>query len=353
MNNNLTYRLKQHALSNGIDLIGITSAKPFIAERKKEPFVDPKDFLSDAKAIIVAGFHINESSKKNSVKSNTPTGRYNAYDVKAFMPLEKHHIRIISNFLEKEGYSVKNNVNYRIPDKMAAIRAGLGKYGKNSLVITKKFGSFVMFVTMITNAPLEYEEITTKETDCGRCDICIKACPTGAIYAPFKVNRDLCITGWLWGDFIPTHLREKQENRLFGCGECVKACPKNKKLKPREEYPVKLEEVSDNPELIPLLTADKEYFKKTIASFPLCAGEEAVLGNAIIALGNIDLNSSIDKLKETIAHDSPKIRAYTAWTLGRINGTDSIDILQNALQSEKDYNVISEIQYALTKVSKY
>lgn len=351
MNDSLTLRLKQHAFANGIDLIGITSAKPFIIERKKEPFIDPKDFLSDAKAIIVTGFHINESSRKNSVKSNTPTGRYNAYDVKAFMPMEEHHIRVIGNFLESEGYIVKTNKNYKIPDKMSAVRAGLGKYGKNSLVITKQFGSFIMFVTMVTNAPLEYEEFSANEIDCGKCEICIKSCPTGAIYAPMKVNRDLCITGWLWGDFIPIHLREKQENRLFGCGECVKVCPKNKKIKPREHYPVKLEDVNDYPELIPLLSADDDYFEKAIASFPLCAGRESILGNAIIALGNIGLDKPISALTETIMHNNPKIRAYTAWTLGQIKGSDSKTILQTALKIEKEINVISEIKYALTKIS--
>lgn len=346
-NGKLTSQLKQFALNNGIDLIGITSAKPFIIQRKKEPFVDPKTFLSDAKAVVVTGFHINQSSKQDLIESTSPTGRYNAYDVKAFTPMESLHIKIISTFLEKEGYSVKTNVNHRIPDKMAAIRAGLGKYGKNSLVITEKYGSFIMFVTMVTNAPLEYEEFLANEIDCGKCEICIKTCPTGAIYAPMKVNRDLCITGWLWGDFIPVHLREMQENRIFGCGECVKVCPKNKKLKPRKEYPTILESVSDNPELIPLLTSDKNYLKKAIASFPLCAGEEIITGNAIVALGNIGNSSSIPALRKTIAHKNPQIRAYSAWALGKIGGDTSIKILQNALLNENDINITSEIHYAL------
>ncbi|RPH28155.1 MAG: hypothetical protein EHM93_18980 [Bacteroidales bacterium] len=353
----LSSRLKQYAINNGIDLIGITSANPFIVQRKREAFVNPKDILKDAKAVIVTGFYINEKDKTTLTESNSLKGRYNAYDVKAFTPMEKHHTKTISSFLENEGYSVttnnihkKNHKNHKIPDKMAAIRAGLGKYGKNSLVITQKFGSFIMFVTMVTNAPLEYEEFSINETDCGKCDICIKSCPTGAIYAPFKVNRDLCITAWLWGDFVPIHLREKQENRLFGCGECVKACPKNKKLKSRAEYPTKIESLSDNPDLIPLLTADKKYFKKTIASFPLCAGEEAILGNAIIALGNIGDSSSAPALKQTVANKNPQIRAYSIWALGRIGGKDSINILQNALLNEKDSNVVSEIHYALDTI---
>lgn len=345
--NNLSSRLKEHALANGIDLIGITSAKPFLLERKKEAFFDPKVFLDDAKAIVVTGFYINGRSKPNLIESNAPCGRYNAYDVKAYMPMEKHHQKTISDFLNNEGYSAEANKNHRLPDKMAAVRAGLGKYGKNSVVITKEFGSFVMFVTMVTNAPLEYEELPISGNDCGKCDLCIKACPTSAIYEPYKINRDLCITAWLWGDFVPAHLREKQENRLFGCGECVKVCPKNRKLQSREEYPVNLENVSDTPELIPLLTSSNEYFKKNIASFPLCAGEETIMGNAIIALGNIGDSTSVAKLKQTITHNEPKIRAYTAWSLGKIGGDESIGILQNALLNEQDTNVASEIRYAI------
>ena len=349
-NNTLTTRLKQYALARGIDLIGITSAKPFIVQRKKEAFVDPKELLNDAKAIIVTGFYINEKDNPILTEPNKARGRYNSYDVKAFMPMEKYHIKTIKDFIENEGYKAKSNKNYKIPDKMAAVRAGLGKYGKNSVVITEKYGSFIMFVTLVTNAPLDYEEFSINETECGKCEICIKSCPTGAIYAPFKVERNSCITAWLWGEFIPINLREKQQNRLFGCGECVKVCPKNSKLKPREKYPVNLENVSDNPELIPLLTADKKYFKKVIASFPLYAGEEAILGNAIIALGNIGDTTITSELEQTFKHNKPKIRAYTAWALGKTGGEKAMNILHDALLTEKNNTVINEIHYALENI---
>jgi len=214
-NTTLTTRLKQYALTQGIDLIGITSAKPFIIQRKNETVVDPKELLNDAKAIIVTGFYINEKDNMILTEPNKARGRYNSYDVKAFMPMEKYYIKTIQKFLEREGYKVEFNKNYRIPDKMAAVRAVLGKYGKNSVVITERYGSFIMFVTLVTNAPLDYEEFSINETECGKCEICIKSCPTRAIYAPFKVKRNSCITAWLWGGFIPINLREKQQNRLF------------------------------------------------------------------------------------------------------------------------------------------
>ena len=344
---NLTGRLKDHALTHGIDLIGITSAKPFIIQNDIETVFDPKRLLNDAKAVIVTGFYMKEKHISSLSKSTKPSGRYNSYNVKAFMPMTIYHIRIIQNFLKHQGYKVLFDNDSRIPYKIAAVRAGLGKYGKSSVVITKKYGSFVMFVPLITNAPLDYEEFSINETECGKCEMCIKSCPTQAIYAPFKLNRDLCITHWLWGNFAPVNLREKQENRLFGCGECVQACPKNKKLEPRDKSPVPLENVSDNPELIPLITANKKYFQKVIASFPLLAGTEAIRGNAIIALGNIADISAISALEQTLKHFKPMIRAYSAWALSRIEVPNMNIILKNALLTEKNRNVIKEIQNAI------
>lgn len=351
MKKDLTTCLKQYALANGIDLIGITSADPFIIQNEKETVANPKDLLSDARAIVITGFYMKENDNNIATEPVEPRGRFNAYNVNVFTPMEEYHRRVIKEFLGGEGYIVKSDKHNKIPYKIAAVRAGLGKYGKNSVVITKKYGAFVMFAAQVTNAPLDYEELPVDKTDCDECEICINSCPTRAIYAPFKFKRNLCITDWLWGSFIPIKLREKQKNRIFGCGECVRACPKNKKLKSRKEFPVMPEDMSSSPELISLIAADSRYFKKTIASFPLRAGINAIRGNAIIALGNtrssVAGDTAVNVLKKCLKHSEPQIRAYSAWTLGRLNKPKANDILQKALLVEKDFNVIKEIQYAL------
>ncbi|MFA5014380.1 MAG: 4Fe-4S double cluster binding domain-containing protein [Actinomycetota bacterium] len=353
MNKDLTTGLKQHAVASGIDLIGITSADPFIIQKEKETVADPKDLLSNARAIVITGFYMKDNNNipDESVESR---GRFSAYNVKIFTPMQDYHRKIIKSFLEREGYRVEPDEYSKIPYKMAAVRTGLGKYGKNSVVITKKYGSFVMFVAHVTNAPLNYEEFPVDKTDCDECEICIKSCPTRAIYAPFKLKRNLCITDWLWGSFVPINLRRKQENRLFGCGECVSVCPKNEKFKPRKEFPVLPEDVSSKPELIPLIAAENKYYKKLIASFPLLAGIDAIRGNAIIALGNAGSStcstsgdSAVNVLKKALKHVKPQIRAYSACALGRLNKPEANNILQKTLLVEKDDNVIKEIQYAL------
>lgn len=340
----LTERLKNRVLSAGIDLIGITSAEPFKIKGEKERIVDPKEILKDAQSVVVAGFCIYNKPNILPSEPGKPRGRF-GYAIRVYMPMRSYCEKVIKQFLRKEGFKCVSTM--KIPVKPAAVRAGLGKYGKNAVVLTEKLGSWVMFETLVTDAPLDYEDCPVKVSDCGKCDICLKACPTQAIYEPFKVNRRMCITNWLWGTFIPPGLREKQENRLFGCAECLKACPQNKHLKPCVKYPVPLEEVSDSPELIPLATADREYFKKTVSSFARWAGIDAIRGNVIIALGNIADPAAVGVLEKMLQYPKPQIRAYSAWALGRIGTKRAKEVLERALSKEEKPKVIQEIKDAI------
>jgi epoxyqueuosine reductase len=316
-------------------------------EGKKRRVIDPREILGDARSVIVGGFSILSRLNILSSEPGKPRGRFSSYGIGVYMPMRRYTERVICKFLRKEGYKVISSM--RIPAKLAAVRAGLGKYGENAVVVTPELGSWVMFETLVSNAPLDYKDYPVKTCDCGNCDACLRACLTRAIYAPFKIDRARCITNWLWGTFVPPELREKQENRLFGCGERLKACPRNKHLKPRARYPVALEEVDDSPELIPLVDADREYFRKTISSFARWAGIDAIRGNAIIALGNIADPVGVPVLEKTMQHPKPQIRAYSAWALGKIGGIKAKEILKKALSKEEKPKVIKEIKHALEK----
>jgi epoxyqueuosine reductase len=339
----LTEELKKRVLSSGIDLIGVTSAKSFGIEGENKMFIEPQRIFKDAQSIIVAGFSVLNRLDIIPSKPGMPRGRF-SYGYRSFMVMQQYCRKVITQFIKEKGFKVVSTM--KTPAKMAAVRAGLGKYGKNAVVLTKKFGSWVMFETLITDAPLVYKDCLIEVSDCGNCDICLKICPTQAIYEPFRVNRAKCITEWLWGTFVPVNLREKQEDRLFGCGECLKACPKNKEIKHRIEYPVALEDVSDSLKLIPLATSDSDYFENVVSLFAKWAGKEAIQGNAIIALGNIGDPAAIDALEETLQHPKPQIRAYSAWALGRIGGKKVKSILERALSKEKNRKVIREIKDA-------
>jgi epoxyqueuosine reductase len=346
----LTVQFREHTLSQGVDLIGITSAKPFVKRGRTETIIDPRDLLDDARSVIVAAFYSYGIADAPSSDKDNPRGRFQHGDrMGALTPMTDYCVEVIQGLLERQGYEAVSDKDDKIPSKMAAARAGIGKYGKNAVILTREYGTYVRLVTLVTNAPLAYEEHDLYASECDECDICLRSCPTGAIYESYKVHRELCICEWLWGTFIPVHLREKQENRLFGCGVCVDVCPRNRDLMPRKEFPVKPEDVSTAPELIPLVTGGEEYYRKALPSFPMLAGMDAIRGNAIIALGNIGADKAIDPLCITLTHPTPRIRSYSAWALGKIGGAKAAKALENTLGHEENREVRKEIQCALGK----
>ena len=346
----LTAELKEYALSQGVDLIGVTSARPFVKRDKAKTFIDPKELLEDAQSVVVTAFYNYNIIEGPVPDADIPRGRFPRADrMGALTPMTDHCEAVIKGFLEGRGYKAVTNAShdYRLPEKMAAVRAGIGKYGKNGVILTREYGSYVRLVTLVTDAPLAYEEYELYASDCGDCDLCIKACPTGAIYEPYRVRQDMCITDWLWGTFIPIPLREKQENRLFGCGLCVEACPRNQELAPRKEYPVKTEDACIAPELIPLVTGDEDFFRKSLPSFPMQAGMDALRGNAIIALGNSGTDKAVEPLCLALTHPNRQIRAYAAWALGRRGGARAEKALEKALEGEADREVRKEMALGL------
>lgn len=336
--------MKEEAIASGIDLIGITSAKPFEVTGKKQKHVDPRNILKGATSVIVAGFCFYNQLDTEKFTQEEYRGVF-SHESRSFNPLRRHCQKVIQKILKEEGYRCVSSM--KIPAKPAAVRAGLGKYGKNTVVLTEKLGSWVMFECLITDAPLETVDCPVKIPACHKCNVCIEGCPTQAIRKDYTIDRTKCITNWLWGAYAPRELREKQGVRLFGCGECLKVCPKNKHIKPRKSFPVELEHFSDNPELIPLATADKAYYRNVVPSFPRWAGIEAIRGNVIIALGNIANPQAVNSLQQTLQYPRPRIRAYSAWALGKIGGKKAKIILEKALSRERNSKVIAEIKMAL------
>src|SRR5437763_2867743 len=116
----------------------------------------------------------------------------------------------------------------RMVDRAVAQRAGLGWYGKNTNILTKKWGSWVFLAEIVTNLPLQPD--MPVKTNCGNCELCLHACPTQALPAPYVLDNTRCIsflTIELRGS-IPLELRPLMGNLIFGCDICQEVCPVNK-----------------------------------------------------------------------------------------------------------------------------
>jgi epoxyqueuosine reductase len=120
-------------------------------------------------------------------------------------------------------------------DKAWAAKSGLGWIGKNSNLLTQKVGSFYFIAELIIDLDLEYDQATTDH--CGSCTACIDACPTQAIVAPYVVDGSKCISYFTieLKSAIPTEIKGKFEDWIFGCDICQDVCPWNRFSKPHNE----------------------------------------------------------------------------------------------------------------------
>jgi epoxyqueuosine reductase len=339
--------LSEATATAGIDLLGVTSAEP-IALREEWGVDQPRELLPAARSVVVAGFSTRYEPRLAPSEPGIPRGRFPVYGSRVFEQMERHCWDVVGGFLRERGYAAVAAPH--LPIKPAVVRAGLGRYGKHAVVVTREFGSMIMFAATITDAPLATaaEDAPVYAETCPKgCRRCVDACPTGALSGDYRLDRARCVTNWLWGEFMPPELRPQAQDRLFGCGECLFACPRNARVPVKTNYPVQTDTVGDSPELIPLAAGDRDYYDRVVPTFPRRAGFETMRGSAIVALGNAGDPAAVETLGAILAEPDPRLRAYSAWALGRIATDRSRALLQAAGDREADPEVSAEIEAAL------
>ena len=234
-------------------------------------------------------------------------------------------------------------------DRAAAARAGIGWFGKNTNILTQTHGSWVFLAQVITDIPLE-PDVPLKKT-CGQCSLCIPACPTGAIVAPYVIDNKRCISYLTieLRESIPRELRPLVGDWIFGCDICQEVCPVNRKAIGSLEPAFQQRHDFAAPALMPLLELDQPAFSERFRRSPIKRAKLAGLKrNVCVALGNIGDPVAIPSLTGALRSDSSLVRQHAAWALGRIGGDDARDALRSALEDETEEDVIEEINLALS-----
>jgi epoxyqueuosine reductase len=226
--------------------------------------------------------------------------------------------------------------------------AGLGWIGKNTQLISPKKGSWFFLGELFVDLPLTYDRPLRDR--CGKCDLCLKACPTGAFVGPYVLDARRCIsylTIELKG-FIPRHLRPLIGDHIFGCDICQEVCPYNVKAEPTTDQAYQPKTGLHAPLLIPLLSLDQEAFRIRFHGSPILrAKRRGLLRNVAVALGNIQSPEALPALIGALDDDEALVRGHVAWALGRIGGAQAAAALQRRLVTEQDGEVIGEIKEAL------
>jgi len=194
-----------------------------------ERIADPRNSLPEARAVIVVGIYAYDTKAMPPKAGAAPRGKIaRTY---AYYPAVRQIGEALTRFLRQHGYEAIQGQD--VPLKHVAVRLGLGCYGKNGILLTPEYGSYVAFRSIITNAPLQPTQATCPNV-CSDCDRCLKACPTGALYAPYKVNPRLCINPLTRrSEPIAPELRERLGNWVRGCDICQEVCPANRRQEAR------------------------------------------------------------------------------------------------------------------------
>ncbi|HEU5226992.1 MAG TPA: tRNA epoxyqueuosine(34) reductase QueG [Ktedonobacteraceae bacterium] len=383
-----TQTIKEYAYTLGFDTVRITSAEAFaeaehiIKERIAQGLMDglpwftaeradvschPDTLLPEAQSIIALGM-VYLTEQPDEAEIGTPRGRISRYawgddyhDI--IKPKLQQFAAWLRTYARDEmGAEAETRLfvdTGRMVDRAVAQRAGLGWYGKNTNILTKKWGSWLFLAEIVTNLPLSAD--SPIKASCGNCELCLHACPTQALPNPYELDNTRCIsflTIELRGS-IPLELRPLMGNLIFGCDICQQVCPVNKLAEKRlaaqtvSFYPYghfrPRPETGSSPELIPLLSLTEEEFRERFRRSPIKRTKRrGFLRNVCVALGNSGDPQAIPALTKALYDHEPLVRGHAAWALGRIGGTQAQEALQCVLKTEEDQDVQKEIRCALS-----
>jgi epoxyqueuosine reductase len=242
-------------------------------------------------------------------------------------------------------------------ERELARRAGLGWFGKNTMLIQPRRGSYAFLGVILLDVELEHDAPFEPE-HCGTCTRCLDGCPTGALLgrddrgAP-RMDARRCIsylTIELRGP-IPRELRPLLGNRIYGCDICQEICPHNspKFVQISSEEAFWPREGVHGARLIELMGMDQAEFSRRFKNSPVKRTKRrGLLRNVAVALGNWGSLEAVPVLAAALNDGEPLIRGHAAWALGRIGTEAARQALRGREEVEEDPWIREEISLALS-----
>ncbi|WP_126459673.1 tRNA epoxyqueuosine(34) reductase QueG [Sulfuritortus calidifontis] len=243
--------------------------------------------------------------------------------------LGRDYHKVLRNRLQKLAERIEAEVGpfgYRVFTDSApvlevelAAQASLGWRGKHTLLIDRRAGSWFFLGEIYCD--LELAPDPPEANHCGSCQACLDICPTRAIVAPYEVDARRCIsylTIELAGS-IPTELRPLMGNRIYGCDDCLLACPWNRFAQPTRESDFAPRNGLDTATLIELFAWSGTEFEARLAGSPIRRiGFDRWLRNLAVALGNAPASPAAQAaLAARRDHASALVREHVEWALAR------------------------------------
>ncbi len=360
----LTTRLVALGARAGLDRVGVCAADPFsdtrlvIRSRKSQgmsarlgfTFTNP-DLSTDIRRSfpwaerLVVGIRAYLPAAGSPGESRPGRGRVARFAVgDAYQPL-RSGLEKLATELENAGYRAEVLVDdSRLVDRAAAVRAGVGWWGKSTMVLAPGVGPWFLIGSVVTDAPLSTSE--PMERNCGTCNACLPACPTGALIAPGVLDARLCLAALAQSPgVIPRDMRHLMEDRIYGCDECLNACPPGVRLLDRA--------VSSrgSVDLVELLQSADQELLDAFTHFYLPSRRPRILRrNALVALGNTGGAEHLDIVAAYLGNPDWLLRLHAVWAVHRLGVRLSLRwasiFLRHAASRERSPEVREELTLA-------
>ena len=338
----LTAFLREEARAHGFDLCRITrpDAIPQAAVRLGQ-FLDqghhgtmgwmeetrdrrgnPHVLWSETRSIVVFGLNYGPDEDPRGILEKKDKAAISVYARnRDYHDIIKGRLKeIATRFAARSKEDVKVFVDTApVMEKPLAEAAGLGWQGKHTNLVSRAFGSWLFLGSMFTTADLELDE---PEIDhCGSCRACLDVCPTAAFPAPYQLDARRCVS-YLTIEHkgpIDPELRPLIGNRIYGCDDCLAACPWNKFASAASEMKLVARDDLKEPSIAFLLDLDDAAFRTFFSGSPVKRiGRDRFIRNVLIAAGNSGERSFIERCRQLAGDPSPVVRGMAIWALSRL-----------------------------------
>ncbi|WP_316180806.1 MULTISPECIES: tRNA epoxyqueuosine(34) reductase QueG [unclassified Bradyrhizobium] len=310
---------------------------------------DPTTLWREVRSIIMLGVNYGPDEDPRAVlsqRSNAAISVYARGD--DYHDVIKKNLKTLARWLVAQaGCDVKVFVDTAaVMEKPLAEAAGLGWQGKHTNLVSRGFGSWLFLGAIYTTLDLPAD--APERDHCGSCRACLDSCPTAAFPAPYSLDARRCISYLTIENKgpIPREFRKAMGNRIYGCDDCLAACPWNKFAQAGREAKLAARESLRSPDLAELAALDDAAFRALFTKSPIKrVGRDRFLRNVMIAIGNSG-DAALTPAAERLAADpSPLVRGAAAWALARLLDEAAFARrAEAALTSETDESVRAEWQ---------
>ncbi len=314
------------------------------AERR----ADPKALWADVRSVVMLGMNYGPNEDPREILARRDCGAISVYaQGRDYHDVIKGKLKLLASKLvslaKRRGIAKVFVDTAPVMEKPLAMSAGLGWQGKHTNLVSRDFGSWLFLGALFTMLDLETDN--PQDDHCGQCRACLDACPTDAFPAPYQLDARRCISYLTieHGGPIPHEFRAKIGNRIYGCDDCLAACPWNKFAQVSREMKLVARDDFRAPALVELAALDDAAFRAKFTASPVKRiGRDRFVRNVTVAIGNSGDVGMLPVVRERLDDASPLVRGAAVWALSRLAPDEARAYAKPALRGETDASVQDE-----------